>query len=105
MLDKTPAKRPSAADVAKELLPYCTGNRLAALLQDPAVLPPATKGTTSRSSRRFVLAILLATIPMALFPDYGLLIFGAMTAVCFFVPGWKYHRQRTLRDQSISNAS
>ena len=41
----------------------------------------------------------LTTIPMALFPDYGPLLFGAAVAACFFVPGWKYHRQRlrTLR--------
>jgi eukaryotic-like serine/threonine-protein kinase len=36
----------------------------------------------------------LTTIPMALFPDYGPLLFGAAVAACFFVPGWKYHRQR-----------
>ncbi len=49
----------------------------------------------------------LTTIPMALYPDYGPLMFGAATAVCFFVPGWKYHRQRlrTLRRQSMSNAN
>jgi serine/threonine-protein kinase len=33
-------------------------------------------------------------IPMALYPDYGPLMFGVMTAVCFFIPGLKYHRQR-----------
>jgi serine/threonine-protein kinase len=52
-------------------------------------------------------AMFLTAIPMALFPDYGPLLFGAVTAVCFFVPGWKYHRLRlqALQDQSISNAS
>jgi eukaryotic-like serine/threonine-protein kinase len=50
-------------------------------------------------------AMFLTTIPMALFPDYGPLIFGAMTAVCFFVPGWKYHRQRlrTLREMNTNS--
>jgi hypothetical protein len=27
-------------------------------------------------------------------PAYGPLMFGTMSAVCFFVPGLKYHRQR-----------
>ncbi|MGL4550434.1 MAG: serine/threonine-protein kinase [Gemmataceae bacterium] len=36
----------------------------------------------------------LTAVPMALFPDYGILLFGAVTAVCFVLPGYKYHRQR-----------
>jgi serine/threonine-protein kinase len=39
-------------------------------------------------------ALFLTAIPMALYPDYGPLMFGAATAACFFVPGLKYHRQR-----------
>jgi serine/threonine-protein kinase len=39
-------------------------------------------------------AMFAITIPMALYPDYGILLFGALTAVCFFVPGLKYYRQR-----------
>jgi len=39
-------------------------------------------------------ALFLTAVPMALFPNYGPLMFGAATAVCFFVPGLKYHRQR-----------
>jgi serine/threonine-protein kinase len=42
-------------------------------------------------------AMFLSAIPMALFPQVGPLIFGAVTAVCFFVPGFKYHRQRSRR--------
>jgi hypothetical protein len=30
---------------------------------------------------------------MALVPEYGVTTFGAVTAVCFFVPGWKYYQQ------------
>jgi serine/threonine-protein kinase len=43
----------------------------------------------------------LSTIPIALFPDAGPLIFGTVTAVSFFIPGLIYHRQRqrTLREQ------
>jgi serine/threonine-protein kinase len=33
-------------------------------------------------------------VPMAMFPDYGILLFGAVTAVCFLVPGMYYYRQR-----------
>jgi serine/threonine-protein kinase len=39
-------------------------------------------------------AMFLTAVPMALWPRYGPLMFGLMTAVCFFVPGFKYHRQR-----------
>jgi serine/threonine-protein kinase len=40
-------------------------------------------------------AVLFATaLPMALYPRYGILLFGLATAVCFFIPGLKYHRQR-----------
>ncbi len=37
-------------------------------------------------------------VPMALFPDFGILLFGVVTAGCFFVPGWHYYtrRQRAL---------
>ncbi len=39
----------------------------------------------------------LTAVPMALPPlyrKYGVLLFGVVTAVCFFLPGLKYHRQR-----------
>jgi serine/threonine protein kinase len=38
--------------------------------------------------------------PMALYPEYGLLLFGLVTAVCFFIPGLKYYRQRQRSLQS-----
>jgi eukaryotic-like serine/threonine-protein kinase len=31
---------------------------------------------------------------MALWPEFGHTIFGIVTGICFFAPGWKYHRQR-----------
>jgi len=31
---------------------------------------------------------------MAIFPDYAHLIFGVVSAACFFFPGLKYYRQR-----------
>jgi serine/threonine-protein kinase len=39
----------------------------------------------------------LTAVPMAvrpIYPRYGILLFGVVTAVCFFVPGLKYYRQR-----------
>jgi serine/threonine-protein kinase len=47
-------------------------------------------------------ASFLTTIPMALFPEVGPLLFGLVSAVCFFIPGLKYHRQR-LRSARLSN--
>ncbi|MDA0840695.1 MAG: serine/threonine-protein kinase [Planctomycetota bacterium] len=38
-------------------------------------------------------ALYLTAGVMALAPDYGVTIFGAVTAVCFFVPGLKYYQQ------------
>jgi serine/threonine-protein kinase len=50
-------------------------------------------------------AMFAIAIPMARYPDYAPLLFGLVTAVCFFVPGVKYHRQRqrTLRAQKGSH--
>lgn len=44
----------------------------------------------------------LTAVPMALYPRYGPLIFGLVSALCFFLPGLKYHRQRlrSLREQT-----
>jgi serine/threonine-protein kinase len=39
-------------------------------------------------------ALFVTAVPMALYPAYGLLLFGFVAAACFFVPGLKYHRQR-----------
>jgi serine/threonine-protein kinase len=40
-------------------------------------------------------AALFATAPlMASFPEFGHLIFGVVSAACFFFPGLKYYRQR-----------
>jgi serine/threonine-protein kinase len=36
----------------------------------------------------------LAAIPMACFPEVGPVLFGAVSALAFFVPGLKYYRQR-----------
>ncbi len=39
-------------------------------------------------------ASFLTAIVMALVPTWGHTIFGVVTGICFFVPGWKYYRQR-----------
>jgi serine/threonine-protein kinase len=39
-------------------------------------------------------ALFLTAPAMALVPDYGISIFGIVSAACFFLPGLKYYRQR-----------
>jgi serine/threonine protein kinase len=39
-------------------------------------------------------ALFLTAVPMALFPRVAPLLFGAVSAACFFVPGLLYHRRR-----------
>jgi serine/threonine-protein kinase len=43
------------------------------------------------------IALFLTAIPMALFPEIAPLLFGAVSAACFFIPGLIYHRRRLLR--------
>jgi serine/threonine-protein kinase len=40
------------------------------------------------------MAMFLTAIPMALFPQVGPLLFGIVSALCFFIPGFVYHRRR-----------
>lgn len=39
-------------------------------------------------------ALFATAFVMGLFPRFAHLIFGTVTALCFFIPGWKYYRQR-----------
>jgi len=39
-------------------------------------------------------ALFATAFVMARFPMVSHLIFGTVTALCFFIPGWKYYRQR-----------
>jgi serine/threonine-protein kinase len=39
-------------------------------------------------------ACFLTAVLMAIFPDYGLILFGTVSAASFFIPGLKYYRQR-----------
>ena len=47
-------------------------------------------------------ALYATSLVMALWPDWGLVVFGVVSALCFFVPGYKFHRQRK---QGIRDAS
>ena len=52
-------------------------------------------GMLSGSFYVYAAVLFLTAVPMALCPPvYGPLMFGLASAVCFFVPGLKYHRQR-----------
>lgn len=44
----------------------------------------------------YAAATFAAAPAMALWPQWGHAIFGIVTAICFFLPGWKYYRQRAL---------
>jgi len=52
-------------------------------------------GMLSGSFYVYAAVLFLTAVPMALCPpEYGPLMFGLASAICFFVPGLKYHRQR-----------
>ncbi|ADB18697.1 serine/threonine protein kinase [Pirellula staleyi DSM 6068] len=51
------------------------------------------------------LALFLSAALMAIFPDYAHLIFGVVSAACFFFPGLKYTRQRFTAPQARSSRS
>jgi serine/threonine-protein kinase len=43
----------------------------------------------------FVTAVVMALLPsLGVDPSYGVLLFGIVSAACFFCPGLKYYRQR-----------
>lgn len=50
-------------------------------------------------------ALFITALAMARFPDYGHLIFGVVSAACFFFPGLKYHRQRVRGAANAENAN
>ena len=47
-------------------------------------------------------ALFLTAGLMAMWPQFGLTIFGVVSATCFFVPGLLYHRRRVRANRSIS---
>jgi serine/threonine-protein kinase len=51
-------------------------------------------------------ALFATSWAMARWPNYAHLLFGVVSAACFFFPGWKYHRQRrTALDPSSAAAT
>ncbi|MHB1424963.1 MAG: protein kinase domain-containing protein [Gemmataceae bacterium] len=54
------------------------------------------------AAAEFVIAVPMTLRPI--YPRYGILLFGVVTAVCFFVPGLKYHRQRLRARQPAAPA-
>jgi len=42
-------------------------------------------------------ALFATGVLMAIFPKYSLFLFGVVSAICFFVPGYQYHRQKSVR--------
>jgi hypothetical protein len=54
-------------------------------------------GVLSGSFYLAAIAMFATAVFMAIFPQVGILLFGIATALCFFVPGLKYYRQRRRR--------
>jgi serine/threonine-protein kinase len=54
------------------------------------------------SGEFYLMAVLLfaASISMAIWPTYGLTIFGFVSWLTFFVPGWKFHSQKVRQQNS-----
>jgi serine/threonine-protein kinase len=74
--------------------------RLAPLLAVIAGMTFAVKGGMLtgafyvQAAAEFAIAVPMAYWSWAGHPEYGILLFGVVTAGAFFVPGWHYHRQR-----------
>ena len=39
-------------------------------------------------------ALFTTSLVMAAYPKYALTLFGCISALCFFIPGWHYHRRK-----------
>jgi serine/threonine-protein kinase len=55
-------------------------------------------GILSGSFYLQAVALFVTAFAMAAIPAYAHYIFGVVTAACFFLPGWKYYRQRNRAD-------
>jgi len=73
-------------------LPVLTLSPVLALIAGMVFVVKA--GILSGSFYFQAVALFATTLPMALFPSFAHLIFGAVSCVCFFLPGLKYYRQR-----------
>ena len=77
-------------------LPVLTLSPVLALVSDCVFLSKA--GTLSGMFYFQAAALFLVSALMALFPAFGLTLFGVASGVAFFVPGLKYYRQRRARN-------
>lgn len=73
-------------------LPVLTLSPVLALSSGMVFLVKA--GILSGSFYLQAVALFACSVVMAAWPDYGLTIFGVVSGLSFFLPGWKYHRQR-----------
>jgi len=46
----------------------------------------------------YAAAMFATSVAMAIWPQAAVMIFGVVASISFFLPGWKYHRQRRGRD-------
>jgi serine/threonine-protein kinase len=76
-------------------LPVLTLSPVLAILSGMVFLVKAAM--LSGSFYIWAIASFITAAVMALVPDYGLFIFGAVSAAGFFVPGLKYYRQHVAR--------
>lgn len=73
-------------------IPVLTLSPLLALIAGTVFFTKA--GILSGEFYPSAIALYLTTVPMTIWPAYAQLIFGTVSAICFFVPGLKYQRQR-----------
>jgi serine/threonine protein kinase len=90
-----------AATIGVFVVEYLLGDEVLSLAPMLAVIAGITFAVKAGMLSGFfyvaAAAEFLIAVPMALrpiHPRYGILLFGVVTAACFFVPGLKYHRQR-----------
>jgi serine/threonine-protein kinase len=73
-------------------LPVLMLSPVLALANGAATLVKAA--TLSGAFYAYAAALFATSVVMSLVPDYGITLFGVVSAACFFLPGLKYHRQR-----------
>jgi serine/threonine-protein kinase len=83
-------------------LPVLTLSPLLAVVAGMVFLVKA--GMLSGSFYISALVLYLTAVPMSIWPDYGPLMFGLVSGLCFFIPGLKYHRQRLRSLQAAAGA-
>jgi serine/threonine-protein kinase len=76
-------------------LPVLTLSPVLALLAGAVFIVKA--GILSGEFYVHAAAMFVTCVPMAIYPSWGLAIFGVVSALTFLIPGWKFHRLR-LRD-------